>query len=132
MENLSNEIWKDIIEYKGLYQISNYGRVKALEKIVITEMCSYLRKEKILKPRKNRDGYMYINLRIFKNPKSYMVHRLVANAFLPKIRNKNIVNHIDFIKHNNIANNLEWCNQKENVRHSIPNMIKTKRLKHFR
>ena len=122
MENLSNEIWKDIEGFETLYKVSNLGRIKSLPKKVSNWRGTGIRKEKILKERVNRDGYAYINLRTFKNPKSFMIHRLVAKAFISTIIDKDIVNHINFIKHDNRVENLEWCTQRENLLHSKENM----------
>lgn len=113
------EIWKDIKGYEGLYQVSNLGRVKSLPRKNVT-------KEKILNGGNNGDGYIKVSL----SNKLYYVHRLVAEAFIPKIEGKNFVNHIDENKSNNNVNNLEWCTNKENINHSIaklhhPNFFKT-------
>ena len=104
-----NEEWRDIDEYEGLYQISNLGRVKSLK----------FGKEKILKPEKDRYGYLLIGL--YKKAgerKHYSVHRLVANAFIPNPNNLPEVNHIDEDKTNNRVSNLEWMTSKENTRYS--------------
>ena len=71
MENNEVEIWKDIEGYEGLYQVSDKGRVKSIR----------YGNERILKPRKDNDGYIYVSL--FKNCEiyQYSVHRLVAKAF---------------------------------------------------
>jgi len=107
------EIWKDIIEYEGLYQISNLGRVKRLR---FTNGRLDFEKERILKPYKD-GGKNYFIIRLSKNGKSklYQVHRLVAQAFIPNPDDLPIVNHKDENKENNRANNLEWCTQKYNV-----------------
>ena len=97
------EIWKDIIDYTGLYQVSNFGRIKSLKK------------EKIMKQRKDKDGYLLIDLHKNSKKKTFKVHRLVAQAFIPNPNNLLQINHIDEIKQNNSVNNLEWCSQKYNV-----------------
>jgi hypothetical protein len=97
------EIYVDIQGFIGLYKISNFGNVK-----------SFRRKEPIiLSPFKDTNGYHRVSL----CGKDYSVHRLVANAFLPKIENKDLVNHKDLVKTNNRIDNLEWCNNRENVLH---------------
>lgn len=135
------EIWKDIYfidkgivyDYRGLYQISNWGRVKSLARL--KPNCnqtgftgSYkLVEEKILKP--NVFSNEYCNIRLQKNgtKKNFRIHRLVAIHFIPNSENKPEVNHKDGNKHNNIVSNLEWCTAKENVRHSIQtNLTKRK------
>ena len=100
------EIWKDIEGYEGLYQVSSWGRVK-----------STYRGGRVLKGRKTKTGYLRINLCKNRNVKEYLVHRLVAQAFIPNPQNKPQVNHIDEDKENNHVNNLEWCTAKENVNH---------------
>lgn len=114
------EIWNNIKEYEGLYQVSNLGRIKSLErelKNVNGKILKY--KEKIMKPQLNSRGYLIVVLRKNKIKKNFRVHRLVARAFLPKPNNKNIVNHIDNNPENNKANNLEWCTQSENIKHAF-------------
>ena len=96
------EIWKDIKDYEGLYQISNYGRVKSLGN-------SQKRKEKILKPEYSNKDYACVHLRKDGKNKKYRIHRLVAEAFMPNPDNLPCVNHKDENKLNNKVENLEWC-----------------------
>ena len=98
------EIWKDILGYEGLYQVSNYGRVRSLK----------YGKEKILKQQINTDGYLHIDLYKNKKRKNYNVHRLVTIAFLENPNNYPQVNHKDENKQNNHIDNLEWCDYKYN------------------
>ena len=102
------EIWKDIPNYKGLYQVSNLGKVKSL-----------YGKGKILKPNIDKDGYERVALCKEKKRKDLFVHRLVAITFIPNLENKSQINHIDGNKQNNCVDNLEWCSCKENIVHSI-------------
>ena len=96
-----DEIWKDKKDYEGHYQVSNFGRVKSIK----------FGKERILKPLTNSSGYLCVNL--YKNGiiKTYLVHRLVAEIFLPNPNNYKEVNHKDEDKSNNIVSNLEWCDR---------------------
>ena len=114
------EIWKDINGYEGLYQISNLGRVKSLQKKVWTvRNNSYsIRKEKILKL-VNRHGYYAVEL--FNNGigKMKQVHRLIAIEFIPNVNNKKEINHINGIRNDNRIENLEWCTRSENAIHSV-------------
>lgn len=98
------EEWKDIEGYEGLYQVSNYGRVKSL----------WFGREKILKGGKNARGYLVVGL--WKDGKRVMkkVHRLVAEAFLENPQNLLEVNHKDEDKTNNSVSNLEFCDRKYN------------------
>ena len=116
------EVWKDIKGYEGLYQISSYGRVKSL---ISWNGHKYIKKTKIIngweqKPNKNgKYSRMKISLRKNKGKNDVMVHRLVAEAFIPNPENKPLINHIDGNPLNNHYTNLEWCTQKENVNHAI-------------
>lgn len=108
------EIWKDIEGCDGRYKVSNLGRVKSIRKIKYRNCY----KETILKPViQKSNGYCYVSLRnengIFKN---HRIHRLVAKAFIPNPNNYSQVNHIDMNKQNNCVENLEWCDQFENMR----------------
>ena len=112
MENLSNEILKDIEGYPN-YMISNFGYVISKETVVNCKQGSRVRKRKTLKPF-NSTGYLLIGL--YKNGKLAPValHRLLAIAFIPNPLNKRCVNHIDHNKLNNNLENLEWVTHSEN------------------
>jgi len=117
------EIWKSIKNYEGLYEISNLGQVKSL---VGFNGKRYIKREKILQygiDKNTSNNYRRSQINLIKNKKhkTYRVHRLVAEAFLEKPINKNIVNHKDFNALNNNVENLEWCNQYENVQWSLKN-----------
>lgn len=110
------EIWKDIPNYEGLYQVSNLGNVKSL-----CYGARNIRKSnvhKILKHSPNNWGYHKVQL--YKDGKSQMlyIHRLVASLFIPNPENKEQVNHIDGNKANNKVSNLEWATSKENLHHA--------------
>ena len=110
LENLQNEIWKDISNYEGLYQISNYGRVKSLSKYKSRTVI-------ILKAHKNKDSRYDIKLYKDGKKKGFYVHRLVAETFIPNPENKPEVNHINPVTKDLCDNrvcNLEWCTSKEN------------------
>lgn len=108
-----NEVYKDIIGFPN-YQISNYGNVKSL---------NYNRtgEERILKPKKEKNGYLRIHL--CNNKKYYfrLIHRLVCAAFVKNPDNLPQVNHIDENKENNHVDNLEWVSPKENINHGTRN-----------
>lgn len=115
------EKWKDIKGYEGYYQISNFGRIKSLLRYKYCynyKSKKYIKmpiNSKILKPRLSKFGYCHIILH--KNSKSQLklIHRLVAEAFIPNPNNYPQVNHKDENKSNNIVNNLEWCDSKYNM-----------------
>lgn len=122
INNYFNEVWKPIRGYLGLYEISNYGRVKSLAN-------SKSRKTKYLQL-KNKDGYLFANLHSNGSRKWFAVHRLVAIAFLPNPFNLPVVNHKDCRRNNNFVwvnedgtvnyekSNLEWCTQKYNCNYN--------------
>lgn len=104
------EIWENIEGYEGLYQISNQGRVKSLERI---DENNHPIKERIMKPSMSL-GYLYVGLRKQGKQKRMRIHRLVAAAFIPNLDNKEEVGHKDETRTNNYADNLEWVSKKEN------------------
>ena len=112
------EIWKDIEGYEGLYQISNLGRVKSLERRVKAKKPGTTQriKEKIRKFSYTTEGYAYVVLSKEGVHKTILVHRLVANAFLTNIENKPIVHHKDRQKRNNNLRNLEFLTKEEHMR----------------
>ena len=111
------EIWKDIKGYEGLYQVSNLGNIKTLQKEIKCKKNSYLSKEKICKPSLDSSGYRQIVLTKNKIRKSFKVHRLVAQAFIPNPNNLPQINHKDENKQNNYIENLEWCTNLYNSRY---------------
>ena len=105
------EEWRSIRGYEGLYEVSSYGRVKSLERYD-----RFNRKivSKILKPSYNTSGYYIVRLCNNGFMKSKLVHRLVAQTFIPNPNNLPIINHKDEDKLNNRVDNLEWCDSKYN------------------
>lgn len=123
MENKNNiEEWKDIEGYEGLYQVSNLGRVKSLDRIIYRNngRIQTLR-ERILKPAKISGGYQFVLLSKDGKTKHCLVHRLVASAFIENPNDYTDVNHIDENKINNRVDNLEWCNRKYNMNYGTRN-----------
>lgn len=116
MDN-SKEVWKDIQDYEGLYQVSNLGRVRSLGRPVFNAIKhgNIWRKGKILKPIKTQNtGYYCVSLVKDKHLKRKSIHRLVAEAFIPNPNDLPQVNHKDENKANNQVSNLEWCTSKYN------------------
>ena len=103
------EIWKDVEGYEGLYKVSNLGNVLSL---------SYGRsgKQKALKPKTNNEGRLWVALAWKGKPKPFLIHRLVANAFIDNPNNYPQINHIDENPKNNCVENLEWCTGEYNIR----------------
>jgi len=118
---MKQEIWKTIEGYEN-YEISNLGRVKSLGN-------NKTRKEKILKPVKDRKGYLVVSLCQNGSMKTCKIHRLVAQAFIPNPENKPQVNHKNEIKTDNRAENLEYCTAKENLNYGTHNERVAKALK---
>tara|TARA_R110000796_G_scaffold171070_3_gene288036 strand:+ start:63 stop:584 length:522 start_codon:yes stop_codon:yes gene_type:complete len=119
------EIWKDIKDYEGIYQVSNLGNVKSLGRVVLRKNDTKIKlKEKILKPGKSKSGYLIISLYKNKRGKSHIVHRLIINTFIPCLDKKE-VNHIDGDKSNNKLDNLEWCDRSYNIKHAYDNNLKS-------
>ena len=115
MENM--EIWKDVENYEGLYQVSNLGRVRSLERDIYCQNGTFHQhlKEKMLVPVLDRYGYQFVGLYKNGKRKKITVHRLVAEAFLPNLENKPQVNHKDENPLNNCVDNLEWCTSVYNI-----------------
>lgn len=112
------EIWKDIYGYEGVYQVSNIGRVKRIGSIN-----RVFKGEKLLKPQKCSNEYLFVGLSN-KKIKYFLIHRLVAIAFLENKENKRCVNHKNGIRTDNRVENLEWVTHSENNIHAI-RIIKT-------
>ena len=107
LDNLNGEEWRDIEDYEGLYQVSNFGRIKSFQK-----------GERILKPACDKDGYLYLGLKLNGVNKNFKIHRLVAVAFIPNPEKKHQINHRDGNKLNNHTSNLEWVTHIENIQHA--------------
>ena len=115
---MKNEEWRDVVGYEGRYQVSSMGRVKSLErKVRHWRGGERIQKERILKPSNDRRGYLLVSLCDGEKRKTFSVHRLVCQAFHENPDNKPQVNHINEIKTDNRACNLEWCTCKQNVNH---------------
>ena len=114
IEKYMIEVWKDIKNYEGLFQVSNFGQILSL---------NYHRtgKPKLLKPVKHPQGYLLVHLSKNGKSKMFKIHRLVAQTFLPNPDNLPQVNHKDENKANNRVDNLEWCDGKYNHNYGTRN-----------
>jgi hypothetical protein len=106
---MKKQIWKDVKGYEGIYKVSNTGLIKNIKR------------NKILATRTTYDKYLRINLNKNGNKKTFKIHRLVADAFIPNPHNKPTVNHIDGNKQNNMLDNLEWMTFKDNYQYYLNN-----------
>lgn len=111
------ETWKEIKGYEGIYEVSNQGRVRSLDRHT-TGKRNRIIKGKVLSQVENFFGYCIVYLCKDGKQKPTRVHRLVAEAFIPNPENKPVVNHKDGNPKNNIIQNLEWCTQAENIQHA--------------
>lgn len=114
------EEWKDIEGYEGLYEISNLGRVRSLDRIVVySNGRKYFYKGEILKLKVDKYGYNIISFCKNGKHKTYTIHRLVASAFIPNTENKSCIDHINTIKTDNRVENLRWVTNKENMNNPL-------------
>ena len=110
-EEREKEIWKDIPGYEGLYQASNYGRIKSF----------YRGKQKIRKHSFDGRGYPVIHLYVNRGDTTKAIHRIIAKLFVLNPDNKPCVNHKNLNKEDNYYKNLEFCTNLENMRHGVAN-----------
>lgn len=121
--DLPGEVWKDVVGYEGCYAVSNLGRIKSLERLVGfgTNKQKRVVKESIKQIgtfNQNDNGYKTVILSKKSKLKLHYVHRLVAEAFIPRSEGCDVVNHLDCDKTNNRADNLEWTTYKRNSEHA--------------
>lgn len=115
------ELWKDIKGYEGLYQVSNWGRVKRILKTNPNG--------RIVTPVSGRDGYLQVSLSKQNHDKTHRIHRLVAATFLDNPNNYPVVNHKDEDVTNNAVENLEWCTVQYNTRYRDAHLRRVESLK---
>lgn len=115
LTDFPGEIWKSVEGYEGIYEVSNFGRIKSLER----KVWNYTKKPRILRPTDNGHSYKCVSMSDENgNKKKHVyIHILVAKAFIPNPRGCSQVNHKDFDKENNCVDNLEWVTDKENKMH---------------
>lgn len=113
------EIWRPVVGYEGIYEVSSFGQIRSLDKSVNCKGGKKVIKlGKILLP-KISFGYHRMGLSHSMDVKYFYLHRLIAMAFIPNPHNKPFVNHIDSNRMNNNIDNLEWCTHAENINHAI-------------
>lgn len=106
VSSLKNEIWEDVKGTNGKYKVSSFGRI----------IGAYGR---LIKPIRTPKGYVRVKIWYGSTYRTRMIHRIVAEAFIPRPDGKAQINHIDGNKTNNRVDNLEWCTQSENMRHRV-------------
>lgn len=120
------ELWKDITDYEGFYQVSSFGRVRSLDREVVRSRPghtshSILKRGKPKRPSDGGHGYLIVALSKDSISKTVRISRLVCAAFNPNPKNLPFVNHIDGVKTNNRYSNLEWVTMDENAAHAAEN-----------
>ena len=117
------EIWKDVPEYEGYYQVSNQGNVRSMDREFINSIGRKCFLSGVpIKPKLNR-GYLCVGLSKHQEKKRVTIHRLVASAFIENPKGYDVINHINGIKTDNRVENLEWCTVKHNVQHAFMNNL---------
>lgn len=120
---MENEIWKEIPGYKGLYEVSNYGQIKSIERLEKCGNKTRIRKARILKQSLRR-GYLFVSLCKNGRKENVVIHRIVSLLFIPNPNNMSEVDHIDGNKINNKVSNLRWVTAKQNSNNlKAPNTI---------
>ena len=127
-EELKSEVWKPIKNYENYYEISNLGRVRSIPRNENIRFSSrkhtrILKLYKNINKRGKATGYRVVLCKNNKT-KKFMVHRLVALAFIDNIHNYSFINHINGIKDDNRVENLEWCTSVENLNHALDNNLR--------
>lgn len=128
---MKNEIWKDVVGYEGLYQVSSLGRVKSYARLVKCKSGYRKQPSKILT---NCFDGSYYHVTLFRDSKRKMVlvHQIVAIAFIPNPQNKKTINHKDGNKLNNKVENLEWATYSENILHAFRTGLNVAQTTHYR
>jgi len=113
------EIWHPCAGYETHYEVSNYGNVRSIERMVAHPLGGKkIQYGRVLKQGKASNGYLLVSFCVDKVKSNHSVHRLVARAFISNESNKPQVNHKDGNKHNNHVDNLEWATRSENMKHA--------------
>ena len=117
---MNKEVWATIPGYENFYEVSNFGRVRSLDRCIFTKKCLKRKiRGKVLKSIKNNHGYYQVSLNdVIGRTRVKMIHKLVITRFIPNKKDLPQANHIDGDKSNNNATNLEWCTQSENMKHA--------------
>lgn len=128
---MKNKIqWKDVVGYEGLYKVSNDGQVMSCARVVQHPNNQFAKTQtypdRIMKLKKNKHGYMEVKLSKNGHRRDWMVHRLVAFAFIDQVEGKPYIDHIDGNKANNTVKNLEWVSMAENNQRAYDTGLKAR------
>ena len=129
MEKLFNEVWRPVKGYEGLYEVSNLGNVRSLDRHVKIGKGYGLLKGKPMKTSTNSHGYLMAMLSKNGQRKQYYIHRLTAEAFIPNPNDLPFIDHINTIRDDNRVENLRWCNAAGNLANPISRKRRIEALK---
>ena len=123
---MNSELWVDIVNYEGLYQVSNLGRVRSLDRVIKRSNGSNLTlKGRVRKLSDDTRGYLAVRLSNKDGGSNKKVHKLVLSMFSTKLCEDYQINHINGVKYDNRLKNLEWCTASENSQHAHDAFLKT-------
>lgn len=124
--NIEEEVWKDIKGFEGRYQISSFGRVRSVDRIIKNSLgYSSSVKGQPIKLLITGQGYLYVRLPTKDGKRSKFIHRLVAETFIVNHKDYPVVNHINGVKTDNRLPNLEWVTHSQNAQHALKNNLTT-------
>ena len=129
------EIWRDVVGFEGIYEVSNIGNIRTIEGKTTSNSKYKVRhwKQRSLKLKHDRNGYKRVCLWKDGKNNDWLVHRVVATAFISNPNNYPMINHIDGVSNHNDVDNLEWCDSNHNVNHAfdtgLMNATKTKLIR---
>ena len=124
--NTEEEVWKDIKDFEGMYQISSFGRVRSVDRLIENSIGHLRRFEgQPIKPLITGQGYLYVRLPTKDGKRNRFIHRLVAETFIVNHKDYPVVNHINGVKTDNRLSNLEWVTYSQNSQHALKNNLTT-------